>query len=468
MLNFSLKTLWVSLMICLFHFQVSAVTIEQVEAFYEVAMAKAGGEKDYYSASEINEFNKTFLPLVGLEAIPQNANRILPGTQTRFIPRMLEDWTSLKPIECVEENNVEQEVLPAAPVITLIQDEALKSAPSVIPEENPIHGSIFPDVQVEESTIAQTQGTITKNIAGDNPNYIVSLETEDGSSTNFGNKYIDCVDCPEFVGAVQLLEPDLVMAQQCSGTLVEFAGKTVFVTNRHCIPEDMKGDIKAGETEKNCSSRITIAFPKTKDHPREMASCKKILAVSEKSQLGEGPPDWAIIELTSTNRKPATMMTRDVVRGERLTLFPMFYDKKNEGQNPYEMRRDAAGVEREYAIVNARKIECDQHKTMDIIGSKNCDDEVTSGNSGSGTLTSKGEFSGILSHVITPAGMTNEEYSALINRGEKLWSPSFAGTTSRDILLELYVRGLKNPEEQPFDQEAMDKVFPELKSLSVQ
>jgi hypothetical protein len=468
-LFYSKKTLRVYFIISIFTMfsALGAVSIEQVQELYGEAMLKAGGDKDFYSASEIREFNKTFLPLVGLQEIPANANLILPSTQPRFVASMIEDWENVEVRECDKSQGEEHTALPEqeTSVITLIQDEVLKSAPSVEPQENAIIGDIWPEVQVQETEVISSAGEISKHIATDNPNYIVSLETEDGSRVNFGNKFIDCDDCPEFVGAVQLLEPDLHMAQQCSGTLVEFGGKTYFVTNRHCIPEDMKEDIADGETEKNCGARITIAFPQTQDHPREVASCKRIIAVSEKSQLGEGPPDWAIIEVSATNRKPAKMMTRDVLRGERLTLFPMFYDKKGEGQNNYEMRRDANGTEREYAIVNARKIECDQHRTMDIVGSKNCSDEVTSGNSGSGTLNNRGEFSGILSHVITPAGMTNEQYSELINRGEKLWSPSFAGTTSRDILLEIYVRGMQDPDFRPFPQEEMDRVFPELKSI---
>lgn len=427
-----------------------------------MAMAKAGGHKDFYSAPEIKAFNLELLSLIGLDHVPSGATMMLPGTKTRFLVSHLE---RLKEGEHEEGDAVpterecaqkKEEALPLfVEEIESVQEELIPQIHFQANPQTPTLGDIYPETE------PMSLGNYSFKFASDNKDYVESVVDENGNQLPYGNKMIDCEDCPSFVGSIQLSEPDMGMNQQCSGTLVEYGGRTLFFTNRHCIPEDMKEDHKAGNEAKNCDARISVTFPKTKSNEREVLRCQKLVEVSAKPLTGEGPPDWAIIELEKTNREPAKLAVRDILRGEEIELFPMYYDKKGEGLNGGEERLDKSGQKRWFNIVKSKRVKCNQLRDMNVIGSEACDQEVTSGNSGSGAFNKDGNFSGVLSHIV-PIGMSAEEYAAMVNRGEKLWSPAFIGTTSRDILRDIYVRQLEDPNFRVYPMSELKRAFPHI------
>ncbi len=448
------------------------VGLEQVESLYQEAMKRAGGKKDFYTSGEIKEFNESFLPLIKKDQFPADSMMMIPGTKPKYIVNFLnkleaQQEDDLEKIKCAHQSEKEEgEVTHLAPVPQAQVEDVVELQSDIISfvEESRTHSPIELPTQGQ---LASIWPNLKVELAPGDDSYIQNAIDESGNPIPYSNKIVDCEDCPSYVAAVSLSEKDMAYNQQCSGSLVEFAGKTYLYTNRHCIPEDMKEDFNEGRTPKNCSSRINITFPENKKRglEREIAQCKKIVAISEIPLTNDGPPDWAVIEITPVKREAAKFQTRDTVRGEKMSLYPMYTDKKDQGLNEQEMRPDKAGNERWYAILTSKKVECEQYSAMNLVGSTNCDAEVTSGNSGSGTFV-KGKFSGILSHIV-PIGMSNDEYMAFVQSGKKLWSPAFLGTTSRDMLKDIYIKQKEDPSYRVYPMSELEKVFSELKTVSV-
>jgi len=443
------------------------VSVDQVQGLYDQAMIRAGGIKDMYTASEIKKFNETFLPLISMDSIPSHAMMMIPGTQARFIVNFLNDlktdsneFQSEVMISACSEN--QGTITELAPMSEETKDQILSLQSEMIPlnQTTPnqdisdiITGSIWPDYEV---SLAATDST-----------YITDIKDSQGQVIPFANKIIDCEDCPSYVAAVSLLESDMQTTEHCSGSLVEFAEKQYFYTNRHCLPQDIKDDFNQGINEIDCRSRIQLTFPanKRRNQKRELAQCTKVVAISDTPLDMAGPPDWAIFEITPVQRDAADLQTRDLIKGEKMTLFPMYPVEKGEEENKQEMRLDQGGQERWYSIFTSKKVECQQLRVTGIIGSKQCDQEITPGNSGSGAFH-EGSLAGVLSHIV-PVGMTNEEYVQLVQEGKRLWSPAFMGTTTRDILKDIYIAQKEDPNYRVYPMDELDKVFPELKEIQV-
>ncbi len=506
------------------------VKLKQVESLYQKAMQNAGGDRSSYSVAEIRSFNKTFLPLIGKDEFPKNIELMIPGTKPRFMVNFLnkliegsegEDLNASQEaqIECAKKEGLmvdlapmpESQVMPLEEIAELSdQNESaiiseqenplqLSSTEVVLDRENRESNELafnldapsvprFPRDPMKSTApgsssvahlgqyekILLSQRSTPKRISEDfeflvsetDPNYILGIK--DSSSTlPFLNKYIECDDCPSYVASLTLREPGIVHAQQCSGSIVEYAGKTYLYTNRHCIPEDMKEDFKAGRDIKNCGARITATFPENKKRglKREIASCKKVVAISEEPMSLQGPPDWAIIELDSVDRKPAKMQTRITLPGEEITIHPMYPRDKEAGEHSNITREDSAGLDRDFQLVTSKKVECTQDRTTGFINSKDCTAEMTQGNSGSGTFNGD-HFTGVFSHLYPDKDSVERSIGSTTDNGI-VWANKFEGTRSHDILLDIYLKQKADPSYRVYPMEELDALFPELKHVKV-
>lgn len=436
-------------------FSANSVTIEDIEKVYPQAMQSAGAPKDFYNAEEIKNFNLTFYKLIGVGTVPDRANMLIPGTQARFILRMLEDKMENNDNQgeaVASEPCPEQIIVESRPITfehTPIELGPVITEPRELPRDVPRVGSIIETYQAPRAA------------TGFDAEYIQNLRGYNGQAFNPLNHRIYCEDCSPYVASVSLYEPDYMTSQQCSGSLVEFAGKVFLATNRHCIPDDMKDKFERGEAIEDCGSRIIATFAETREAKREIATCNKLVALSPKDPLLQGPPDWALIEVGEVSRGAAKMLARDPIGNEQISLFPMYFDGKGVGD--FEIEREQLGPyeTREYRRVEARRVTCNQVRTTNIIGSTNCSEDLTKGNSGSGAYINN-QFAGILSHVVNH-GMSNDEYLAMLREHGKIWAPSFAGTSSRDILQDVYITYRDRPEESPIPIRELERIFPEFK-----
>jgi trypsin-like peptidase len=111
-------------------------------------------------------------------------------------------------------------------------------------------------------------------------------------------------DCP--AGVALLLSKKNVNDSEidrCSSFLIN---SRTLVTNRHCIPEDLR--------EKNlpCAGRLTAVFPKTLRFAAERAECESILSISpEASEFSVGHPDFAVIRLNRPMKRVPFRVSRE-------------------------------------------------------------------------------------------------------------------------------------------------------------
>ncbi len=87
----------------------------------------------------------------------------------------------------------------------------------------------------------------------------------------------------------------------CFGGLI---GPDTFLTNRHCIPEDLRA------TDQSCENRMRVIFPKLSPETEvELGECEKIISVAPPIEglVDENlQPDWAIIKLKESRPDRAT------------------------------------------------------------------------------------------------------------------------------------------------------------------
>lgn len=113
-------------------------------------------------------------------------------------------------------------------------------------------------------------------------------------------------DCPSGV-ALLLVKKDIRddEIERCSSFLIN---SRTLVTNRHCIPEDLR------EKGLSCAGRITAVFPKTSRLAAERAECESITSISpEVTEFATGHPDYAVIRLSRPVKRAQFRISREEI-----------------------------------------------------------------------------------------------------------------------------------------------------------
>lgn len=130
-------------------------------------------------------------------------------------------------------------------------------------------------------------------------------------------------DCP---GGVALLlakkDADGSDIDRCSSFLIN---SRTLVTNRHCIPEDLR------DKTLSCAGRLTAVFPKTPRFAAERAECESILSIStedreppssEGAEVVSRQADYAVIRLNRpVKRTPFRVSREGLPNGIKLTAY---------------------------------------------------------------------------------------------------------------------------------------------------
>jgi hypothetical protein len=123
------------------------------------------------------------------------------------------------------------------------------------------------------------------------------------------------VDCPSGV-ALLLAKKQANDSEidRCSSFLIN---SRTLVTNRHCIPEDLR------EKNISCAGRIAAVFPKTPSYAAERAECESILSISpDSAEFAAGHADYAVIRLSRPVKRTHFRISRaGLPNGIKLTAF---------------------------------------------------------------------------------------------------------------------------------------------------
>lgn len=140
----------------------------------------------------------------------------------------------------------------------------------------------------------------------------------------------ECEDCPVSFGQFIATKVDSTKEKparktsNCQGGLVD---DDLFLTNRHCLPEELQ------EKGLSCEGQVKIIFPKVNDIEGEIVGCKEVVDFYARPQnldRKEPQPDWALIKLDKKLKNRVTPMDKSPIpdQTEVVAFVPVA------GQNP--------------------------------------------------------------------------------------------------------------------------------------
>jgi hypothetical protein len=211
------------------------------------------------------------------------------------------------------------------------------------------------------------------------------VDKEDAQKA-FESSTVNCSteDCPGFVGGLYAYTSDFMSYEisSCSATLIS---KNRILTNRHCIPDDLK--FKGAR----CNQRIKIYFPKTQDYQEKRHECDQIEYIT--SYDSTMAPDWAVIRFKEASDRPAAKLNRDGIEDNTLvTIYKINFDLSLDKASRGEVNKSNCIANSNY-VYSINSIG-PQSALMSV---SDCNNEIIRGNSGTGILNEKNELIGVLS-----------------------------------------------------------------------
>lgn len=201
---------------------------------------------------------------------------------------------------------------------------------------------------------------------------------------------------------------------RCSSFLIN---SRTLVTNRHCIPEDLR------DKTLSCAGRLTAVFPKTPRFAAERAECESILSIStESAELAVGQADYAVIRLNRPVKRSHFRVNREgLPNGIKLTAFTF---------DPFPGSPVKATL---------RKKTCESLQNTDLVPGytdalspaasfKGC--QIIRGNSGSVAVDDKGQVRAVM-HATWPLNKNYVPFSVMTNMACVELPPGFAPRDSR-------------------------------------
>lgn len=211
--------------------------------------------------------------------------------------------------------------------------------------------------------------------------------SKDIKDFTFGNIKCQDNDCPESVGGLYIrtaLSHGRFLYNNCSGTLID---NKHFLTNKHCLTKELQ------KLNADCSGRIKIVLPATKNNSEVNVGCKKITSITSNDLDVATIPDWAVLELSlPVNRDTPGKLSTTISTTDKVVLYPVFWD------NPIESE-----------VGTIRKVTCNLKQEIspasDVaqLDFENCDKKLIQGNSGTGVFSMAKQIIGLMSHIITSA-----------------------------------------------------------------
>ena len=192
-------------------------------------------------------------------------------------------------------------------------------------------------------------------------------------------------DCPDNVGKLLFWSPssddDGFDFSVCSGTLIS---RNRFLTNRHCIPEDL-------QTGSNCSNRMMVQFPSDykKRRDSENVNC---VAVEKVYDNLEGEPDAAVLRIETSNYDRERVFLRKnalVPTDGKVHAYTMNPGKGGDTFSGYIYKKECTVSEQSILTGYVNSSSSDV-----VMYGYNCN--VISGNSGSGLFNTNGDLIGIV------------------------------------------------------------------------
>jgi hypothetical protein len=200
----------------------------------------------------------------------------------------------------------------------------------------------------------------------------------------------DADSCPAHTGML-IIENKA----QCTAWL---ADERTLITNSHCIPDRLR------KTGSACEGQLSVVFPKSGEHPEEIADCETVLSASDipgKDQDGYmQQPDYAALRLTRSLSRPALRISRQgLPDGLHLKIFAVD-PVSTEGAAGLLKAKSCTAVQGSMVVPGFT------HSQAPVGVFSGC--EITRGNSGSAAVDGDGAARAVAFGVITGAAIRQQ------------------------------------------------------------
>jgi len=201
---------------------------------------------------------------------------------------------------------------------------------------------------------------------------------------------------------------------RCSSFLIN---SRTLVTNRHCIPEDLR------DKTLSCAGRLTAVFPKTSRFAAERAECESILTISsEAPESAAGQMDYAVIRLNRRVKRAKFQISREgLPNGIKLTTYS--FDPLPDTPVKAILRKKTCE-----SLQNTDLVPAYTDALSPVASFKGCN--IIRGNSGSVAVDDQGQARAIV-HATWPMNKKYVPFSVMTNMACLEFPPGFSARDSR-------------------------------------